>query len=52
MPCNITVSNEVQTNECKTLCFLKSNLKIKEYICERIIQKYLNFIVNAVCKMV
>jgi len=48
---NVTTSNELQINECKIMCFLKNHLKIKQYLCERIIQKYLNFIANTVCKV-
>ena len=51
IPHNITVSNQIQMNECKTLCFLKNHLKIKQYLCERIIQKYLNFTANTAFKM-
>ena len=30
IPYNVTVSNELQINECKTICFLKNHLKIKQ----------------------
>ena len=39
IPYNVTISNETQINECKTLRSLKNQLKIKQYLCERIIQK-------------
>ena len=51
IPYYITISNEILINECKTLCFLNNQLKIKQYLCERIIQKYLNFIANTAFKM-
>ena len=51
IPYNVTFSNEIQINECKTPCFLKNHLNIKQYLCERIIQKYLNFIANTVFKL-
>ena len=51
IPYNVTVSNEIQINECKMLCFLENHLKLKQYLCERRIQKYLNFIANTVFKL-
>jgi len=51
IPYNVTTSNEIQIIECKTLSFLKNHLKIKQYLCERIIQKYLNFIADTVFKL-